>query len=236
MLICAQTDKKSQVIWSVAYRVVCVGRRGAQPVPARPSVWFWRRRCSWRSSATCWRFSAATAGRGGDVGGLLPALRGRLPLDYASVGAAGCDLGYWTSQHGSTKRGRAGDDGRGRGGAGQSARDVITTAFAVTRDAAARVGRGIPTSSMRYRGFHATRVLLPCCHHEHRPPRLPFPIRRPFRAVRRDVRARDARRGAAAARRPSTRRRRTTRRSTRSSSTTSASSSAGRRGSISRSG
>ena len=100
MLIMAQTDKKSQAVWSVALSAFLAAWGTHSLFPVRPSVWFWSAPLI---VGVLGYILAAMGGNnlpGGEVGGVMPALARALPLDYASVGVAGAIFGYWMSQWG----------------------------------------------------------------------------------------------------------------------------------------
>jgi hypothetical protein len=96
--ILAQTDKKAQVIWSVAIASSVSALAAHSLFPARPSIWFWTAPFIVGVIGYVVAWFGGPPGVGGEVGGMLPALARPLPLDYASVGTAGALFGYWTSR------------------------------------------------------------------------------------------------------------------------------------------
>jgi hypothetical protein len=98
MMLLAQSDKKSQVCWSVFLSALLATLLAHSLFPARPSIWFW----SGPFMVAMIGYIIAWFGPGplvgGQVGGFLPQLGRPLPLDYAALGTAGAILGYWTSR------------------------------------------------------------------------------------------------------------------------------------------
>ena len=98
MMLLAQSDKKTQVTWSVGLSSLLATLLAHSLFPARPSIWFW----SGPFVVAMIGYGFAWAGPGilvgGEVGGMLPQLARPLPLDYAALGTAGATMGYWTSR------------------------------------------------------------------------------------------------------------------------------------------
>jgi hypothetical protein len=98
MLLLAQTDKKAQVIWSVAIASCLATLASHSLFPARPSIWFWTAPIIVGAIGYLLAWSSGTILVGGGVGGMLPQLARPLPLDYIGAGTAGSLMGYWTSR------------------------------------------------------------------------------------------------------------------------------------------
>jgi hypothetical protein len=99
LALLAHTDKKAQVVWSLAVATPIAALAAHSLFPARPSIWFW----SAPLVVALIGYTLAYAGGGnhlpgGNIGGYAPALARPLPLDYASIGTAGSLFGYWTSR------------------------------------------------------------------------------------------------------------------------------------------
>ena len=99
MLLLAQTDKKAQVIWSVAFSAYLAALGAHSLFPSRPSSWYWITPLIVGVLGYLLAWTGGNVLPGGAVGGPLPALARPLPLDYASAGVAGAIYGYWTSRH-----------------------------------------------------------------------------------------------------------------------------------------
>src|SRR5439155_1505199 len=82
----AQTDKKAQVIWSVAISAWLAALGAHSLVPSRPSAWFWTTPLIVGVIGYLLAWMGGNQLPGGEVGGLLPALARPLPVDYASAG------------------------------------------------------------------------------------------------------------------------------------------------------
>ncbi len=98
MLLFAQTDRKAQVIWSVALAAGLAALGAHSLFPARPSAWFWVTPLIVGTIGYLFAWAGGNNLPGGAVGGLMPQLARPLPLDYASAGVAGSIFGYWTSR------------------------------------------------------------------------------------------------------------------------------------------
>src|SRR4051812_19575285 len=99
LALLAHTDKKAQVVWSLAVAAPIAALAAHSLFPARPSIWFWTA----PMLVGLIGYSLALFGGGnhlpgGAIGGYAPALARPLPLDYASIGTAGSLFGYWTSR------------------------------------------------------------------------------------------------------------------------------------------
>jgi hypothetical protein len=99
MLLLAQTDKKAQVVWSVALSAFLAALGAHSLFPSRPSSWYWVTPLIVGAIGYVLAWTGGNTLPGGAVGGLAPALARPLPLDYASAGVAGAIYGYWTSRH-----------------------------------------------------------------------------------------------------------------------------------------
>ncbi len=98
MLLLAQTDKKAQVVWSVAISSCLAAMAAHSLFPSRPSTWYWTTPLIVGVVGYLLAWSGGNMLPGGAVGGVAPALARPLPLDYASVGVAGSLMGYWVSR------------------------------------------------------------------------------------------------------------------------------------------
>jgi hypothetical protein len=98
MALMAQSDRKAQVIWSVAISSSLAAFAAHSLFPARPSAWFWSAPLIVGGLGYTLAWFGGPPGAGGTIGGLLPALARPLPLDYAGAGVAGALYGYWTSR------------------------------------------------------------------------------------------------------------------------------------------
>ena len=98
MALLAQTDRKAQVIWSVAISSFLSALAAHSLFPARPSIWFWAAPIIVGALGYTLAWFGGPPGVGGTINGLLPALARPLPLDYAGAGVAGALYGYWTSR------------------------------------------------------------------------------------------------------------------------------------------
>jgi hypothetical protein len=98
MIVLAQTDTKSQVIWSIGISSWVAAVAAHSLFPARPSLWFWSAPFVVAILGYALAFFAGDPQAGGRPAGLLAPLARPLPLDYASVGTAAALLGYWTSR------------------------------------------------------------------------------------------------------------------------------------------
>lgn len=98
MLVLAQTDRKAQVVWSVALSAYLAALAAHSLFPSRPSYWYWMTPLIVGVIGYVLAYMGGNNLAAGDVGGLVPALGRPLPLDYASAGVAGSLYGYWTSR------------------------------------------------------------------------------------------------------------------------------------------
>jgi hypothetical protein len=95
MLLLAQTDKKNQVIASVAIASFAGTALSYQVFPVHPSMWYWIGPLVVGAIGYAWAFQSPGDWRIG-----VPAnnLAAPLPLDYASVGPAFAIMGYWMAR------------------------------------------------------------------------------------------------------------------------------------------
>jgi len=98
MAVLAQTDRKAQVVWSVALASLLSALASHSLFPARPSIWFWTAPFIVGVIGYVLAWFGGPPLPGGLVGGVLPALARPLPIDYAAAGTAGSLLGYWMSR------------------------------------------------------------------------------------------------------------------------------------------
>jgi len=99
MLILCKTDRKPQVLASVAIASFFGTLAAHSLFPARPSMWYWIGPLIVGVVGYAMAFGASTEWMIGSVGGkFAPELGRPLPLDYVGAGAAGAVVGYWTSR------------------------------------------------------------------------------------------------------------------------------------------
>jgi hypothetical protein len=98
MLVFVETDKKAQVIVSVAVAAYLGTLVAHGLFPTRPSVWYWGGPLVVGVAGYLMGYVGSRDWMIGEVGGYAPALARPLPLDYAGAGTAGAILAYWTSR------------------------------------------------------------------------------------------------------------------------------------------
>jgi hypothetical protein len=104
MVVLVQTDKKAQVLVSVAVASY-VGTLVAHSLfPTRPSVWYWGGPLVVGVVGYLMAYTGSKNWMIGEIGGYAPQLGRALPLDYASAGTAGAILAYWASRRWSRNR------------------------------------------------------------------------------------------------------------------------------------
>jgi hypothetical protein len=98
MLVLVQTDKKAQVIVSVAIAAYLGTLVAHALFPTRPSVWYWGGPLVVGVAGYLMAYVGSRDWMIGQIGGYAPALGRPLPLDYAGAGTAGAIFAYWTSR------------------------------------------------------------------------------------------------------------------------------------------